>query len=268
MATIPFLKWPGGKRELLPIIKPHFPSTFEGFLEPFVGSGAAYFDLQPNCPLIADASLRLVNAYRAVRNHVESVIEVLHQYKYDQALYYAVRESGVIDSENIVEAAAALIFMNKTGYNGLYRVNNSGDYNVPFGRYKRVRICNESQLRACSAALQAASIEHASFEDTLTWARPGDFAYCDPPYVPVNKNSFDKYLPGGFALDDQVRLRDLAVDAKRQGVHVLISNSDCRTTRELYAGPEFRIIELEARRSIAANAKHRGPAPELLLANY
>lgn len=268
MTTTPFLKWPGGKRQLLPIIRAHFPAKFEAYLEPFVGGGATYFDIAPNIPLLSDASLRLIQTYRAVRNSVEAVIDAVGRYRNDEATYYAVRGSGALDSKDIVEVASALIFLNKTGYNGLYRVNLKNGHNVPFGHYKRTRICDATKLRACSQALQAASIEHASFEDTLPMARPGDFAYCDPPYIKTKRSDFNEYVPGRFSIEQQVLLRDLAVEAKRKGVNVMISNSDCRTTRELYAGPEFRIIPLEARRSIAADAKHRGPVPELLVANY
>lgn len=268
MTTTPFLKWPGGKRQLLPIIKAQFPAKFEAYLEPFVGGGATYFDIAPNIPLLSDASLRLIQTYRAVRDCVEAVIDAVGRYRNDEATYYAVRGSGALDSKDIVEVAGALIFLNKTAYNGHYRVNLKNGHNVPFGHYKHTNICDAAKLRACSEALQAASIEHASFEATLPLAQPGDFAYCDPPYVKTKPSDFDQYLPGGFSIEQQVRLRDLAVEAKGKGVNVLISNSDCPTTRQLYSGPEFRIISLQARRSIAADGKRRGNVPELLVANY
>ena len=268
MSIRPILKWAGGKRRLLAKLRPHFPETYEGFIEPFFGGGAVFFGIAPACSLVADVNGRLINTYVTLRDNVEAVITTLEGFKNDKESYLAVRSSGRLDSADAAEAAATFIYLNKTCYNGLFRVNSRNQFNTPFGDNKRATVCDAAALRACSRLLQGASIEHASFEATLAKAAAGDFAYCDPPYVPAKPNAFDKYTASGFGPAEHTRLRDVALDARRRDVRMLISNSDTPLVRKLYEGPQFRIIPMHAPRSIAANPSRRGAVSELLIANY
>ncbi len=268
MSTKPFLKWAGGKRRLLPILKAQFPTHYEAFIEPFVGGAAAFFDVAPSCSLIADKNLRLVRTYVAVRDQPQAVINILSSYKNDESSYLAVRDSGSLDSGNDAEAAATFIYLNKAGFNGLYRENRQGRFNTPYGHNAGGEVCDAVTLRACSAALQGASIEHASFEDTIDRADAGDFVYCDPPYSSAKSASFTGYTANGFGASEHARLRDIALKAKQRDVQVLISNSDTPQVRALYANPIFRIVPIQAPRNIAANPNRRGTASEVLIANY
>jgi DNA adenine methylase len=271
----PFIKFVGGKRQLLPSLIRHVPAKFGTYHEPFVGGGALFFQLQPKRAILSDLNRRLVRTYRGVCNSVEDVIALLKTYPYDRDFYYRMREQNADAMQNH-ELAAWFIYLNKACFNGLYRVNRSGKFNVAFGRYTNPTICDELNLRACSAALQSAQILHSGFESVLERAEPGDFVYCDPPYVPVSStSSFVSYtaegfttgdvtLPGIGAVDDQRRLRDVALALKRKGVHVLLSNSASPAVRELYRDG-FEIEEVGARRAVNCKAESRGEVKELLI---
>lgn len=268
----PFVKSLGGKTQLLPVLREWMPKRVAIYTEPFVGGGALFFDTRPRHASLADMNPSLVAAYNAVRDDVDAVISSLRTYAsaYDtftangtvEQFYYHVR--GVDPSTlSKVDHAAWMIFLNKTGFNGLWRVNASGKFNVPFGKRAKPNICDEATLRACSEALRWATISHRDFRETNPPA--GSLVYFDPPYEPLNKTSdFTTYTAGGFSAQDQKDLRDLALKLKQRGVYVLLSNSSAPLIRELYAD-NFEIREVPARRSINCEGDGRGAVTELLI---
>ena len=221
----PFVKWVGGKRQLLPRLLPHVPQRFGRYFEPFVGGGALFFSLAPEFAALNDGNARLVRTYRTIRDRVEDVVALLRTYPHDRDFFMSLRAVD-IDAGTDVEVAAWFIYLNRTAFNGLYRVNSRGGFNVPFGRYKNPTICDAENLRACAAILKGASITHGDFEAVVADAHPGDFVYFDPPYVPLTATSdFTSYTAEGFTDADQVRLRDVALRLKAGGVAVMLSNS-------------------------------------------
>jgi DNA adenine methylase len=261
----PFLKWAGGKRSLLSQMLPHMPKKFGRYHEPFVGSAALFFHLGPRHAALSDNNERLVRCFTGLRSHPDAVAAKLAGYPYEREFFLNMRKRD-IDAEDDVELAAWFIYLNKTGFNGLYRVNKKNRFNVPFGKYKSPRICDERTLRACAARLEHADIRHRDFEAAADDAEAGDLVYFDPPYVPLSAtSSFTSYTSHGFGADAQERLRDCARALARRGVHVLISNSSAELVHELYAGRDFKLTEVEARRSINSRKDRRGPVTELLI---
>lgn len=261
----PFLKWVGGKRQLLPELRKRVPARFGRYFEPFLGGGALFFDLQPHKAVLGDANERLVRTYRAVRDDVESVIEKLRQYPYDREFYLGFRGTNV-DVLSDVEVAAWLIYVNKTGFNGMFRMSKKSGFNVPPGKFKTPpTICDPDALRTCSRALRDAKLVAGDFEDLVTEATAGDYCYFDPPYRPISStSSFTAYTAEGFLEHDHVRLRDTARDLKSRGVNVLLSHSDHSFIRKLYSG-DFTIEQVRARRAINSNPDGRGAVAELLI---
>ena len=263
----PFLKMPGGKRQLLPEIREHVPATFGQYLEPFVGGGAVFFDLlasRSEVPAyLGDANAELITTYTAVRDDVESVIAALrpHERQHSKEHYYTVRAQRPRSDAQI---AARMIYLNRTCYNGIYRVNRQGGFNVPIGRYANPTVCDADNLRACARALAGAEITCADFASVMSVAERGDFVYCDPPYLPASKTGdFTSYTAAGFTLADHERLADCARRLKESGVHVLLSNADLPVVREIYGGFEVRVVK--ARRNINSNGGKRGDVGELLI---
>ncbi len=264
----PFIKWAGGKRKLIPDFAPYFPpmQQIERYFEPFLGGGAVFFHLQHPCSFLSDSNEDLIEVYQVVKNKVEDLIQALQKHRNEEAYYYQVRSQNP-ETLSSVERAARFIFLNKTCYNGLYRVNSSGQFNVPFGRYKSPLICDPFGLRAANLALQRAEIVAADFEAALANAEHHDFVYCDPPYHPLSEtSSFTAYTAGKFGISDQERLARVYRDLDRRGCYVMLSNSDMPLIRELYA--DFRIIEVQAPRAISSKADGRGKITELLIINY
>lgn len=262
----PFLKWAGGKGQLLRQFQPLLPTSFGHYFEPFAGGAALFFCLQPKRATLTDVNAELIDCYRAVRDRVDEVITALRRHTYDEAHYYRVRDLDPA-SLSLPERAARTIFLNKTGFNGLYRVNSAGRFNVPFGRYVNPAICNEPQLRACSAALQGVELDVRDFERVLDYAAAGDFVYLDPPYSPVSPTAnFTSYNAGGFSFRDQERLAALFAELDRRGVLVMLSNSDVPEIPPLYK--RFRIDRVEALRSINAKSDARGRVGEIVIRNY
>jgi DNA adenine methylase len=260
----PFLKWAGGKRQLLGQIEPYLPARFGRYHEPFVGGGALFFHLAPERATLTDSNERLVRCYRGLRDSVDEVVRLLRGYPHDRRFFEKLRARDT-DAASDAEVAAWLIYLNKTGFNGLYRVNRHNVYNVPFGRYANPTICDEPNLRACARVLRRARIDHGDFERAARRARCGDLVYLDPPYVPLNHTAyFTSYTAGGFGMADQVRLRDVALGLKRRGVHVLLSNSGAAPVRALYRD-DFELIEVHARRDINSRADRRHAIVELLI---
>jgi DNA adenine methylase len=264
----PFLKWAGGKSQLLLDLRARLPASFGGYHEPFLGGGALYFDLMENGRLrggaqLSDVNTNLLDAWIALRDDVEGVISALQNHPNDERHFYAVRAQEPADL-SLVERAARVIFLNKTGFNGLYRENSSGRFNVPFGRYANPPICDEPNLRAVSRALQGTSIEVRDFRAVIDRAKAGDLVYFDPPYAPVSTtSSFTAYAKGGgFGEAEQRALRDTALELARGGVHVVLSNSDVPLIRELYR--DFQVDVVLARRNINSKADRRGEVQEVI----
>lgn len=266
----PFLKWAGGKSRLISQYKPYLPDLdgIRRYYEPFIGSAALFFHLQPPAAHLSDRNKRLIEVFEVVRDDVEALIEALQPHKNEKAYYYEVRAQDPADLTK-VQRAGRLIYMNKTCYNGLYRENQKGEFNVPFGRYKRPKICDKPRLRAASKALQGVHLAAADFEEAVTGACEGDFIYFDPPYVPLNAtSSFTSYSRFGFDEDDHRRLAETYRCLHRQGCRVMLSNSSAPLVYELYDIPEFHLIPVQASRSINSKADQRGPVTELLIVNY
>jgi DNA adenine methylase len=260
----PFLKWAGGKRQLLPEILKRLPAELGTFHEPFVGGGAVFFRLRPPAAVLSDRNERLIRAYCGVRESVDEVLAILKECRNDKRFYLQMR-SRAIDDRPDAEVAAWLIFLNRTGFNGLYRVNSRNLFNVPFGNNAGARLYDERNLRACAATLASAKIKHEDFSAVLDRARAGDVVYFDPPYVPLSVTSyFTSYTSDGFGAEDQRRLRDVALELKRRGVFVLLSNSSAPLVRELY-GRDFQIAEVSAARMVNSDVKGRGRVTELLI---
>ena len=267
----PFLKWAGGKRQLLPHILRAVPERIHTYYEPFVGGGAVFFALVAHGraferAVLGDANEELVRCYRAIQRDVEAVIGALRRHTYDREVYYRVRER---DPERLSDAgrAARLIYLNRCGYNGLYRVNRSGRFNVPFGRYKNPVICDATKLRAAARALGRATLVYGDFEETLRGAKTGDFVYLDPPYVPLSPtSSFTAYAKTPFDGAAQLRLASLLRGLGARKVQALLSNSDCVETRGLYDARLSRKVPV--RRAINSVASGRGSVGELLVKSY
>jgi DNA adenine methylase len=266
----PFLKWAGGKGRLIQQYIPYFPTYFKTYYEPFLGGGSVFFYLherQPAKAFLTDINAELITTYLCVRDDVEKLIDLLkeHQLQHSKDYYYRIRTT--IESTEL-KKAARLIYLNKTCFNGLYRENSKGEFNVPMGKYKKPNICDFSNLRLASIALQSAEIEIRSFEKVLNYASNSeDFVYFDPPYYPVSTTSnFTSYSRYAFNENEQYRLRDVFVQLAQRGVKVMLSNSDTSFIRNLYK--DFHIYTILAGRAINSNAKKRGKINELLVTSY
>lgn len=260
----PFLKWVGGKGQILDsllCLVPDFAGTYH---EPFLGGGALYFALRPRRAVLADCNQRLIRTYRGLRDHPDQVIARLRASPYEKSFYLAQRDRP-IDTESDVDVAAWMIYLNRTGFNGLYRVNRRNRFNVPFGRHTRPLVCDDVNLQACSTVLQRAQLLHDSFESVESRAQPGDFVYFDPPYEPLSDTSnFTSYSSSGFTIHDQERLRDLALRLKRRKVHVVLSNSAAQPIYALYER-HFEIHEVTALRKVNCRREGRGRITELII---
>ena len=268
----PFLKWVGGKRQLLDEITERRPARFNRYFEPFIGGGAVFFHLQPQQATINDANSELINVYHVIKNNPDELIADLEQHKNESDYYYLLRSLDRTPSFadlSPVKRASRLIYLNKTCYNGLYRVNSAGEFNTPFGRYKHPNIVNAPIIRAVSNYLNSANVEilNTDYETALATAGRNDFVYLDPPYHPVSQTAnFTGYVQGGWNEDDQIRLRDTCHNLNDRGVKFLLSNSSVPFIRELYAG--YRIHTVKANRAINSVAKGRGAVDEYLICNY
>lgn len=261
----PFLKWAGGKSKLVPEIFRRFPRQYGHYYEPFMGGAAVFFAGQPENATLSDINDELVNAYRAIRDDVDSVIAALQTHRATEEHFYAVRGQ---ERSALAPAAstARTIFLNRTCFNGLYRVNRKGRFNVPFGRYANPKICDVSNLHAVSRALRNVEILHRSVFEIENQARRGDLVYFDPPYDPVSKtSSFTSYTQQGFGDAEQEQLAALCRILDGKGVHFVLSNSDTPFVRGLYRG--FKIEQVYVRRAINSRADRRGPVAEVLVSN-
>ncbi|MCS6856394.1 MAG: DNA adenine methylase [Sandaracinaceae bacterium] len=269
----PFLKWAGGKSRLVPQLLRLLPEGVERMrhIEPFAGGAAFFFARRPKRALLADINEPLINTYRCVRDQVDQVIEALRELatKHGTGRYYEVRaEYNATKHIPPHRRAAMFIYLNKTCFNGLHRVNRRGEFNVPEGKYKNPRILDEPQLRAASQALQNAELHCGDFEEILDFVKPGDFVYLDPPYEPISGTSnFTSYAKAeGFTRKDQFRLKNVFCALDRRGAKVMLSNSDVPFIRELYR--EYRIDQVFAPRLISCDVRSREPVPELVIRNF
>jgi DNA adenine methylase len=294
--TQPFLKWAGGKRQLLPTLRRFYPRRFNAYYEPFLGSGAVFFDLYNRRQLdgghaiLIDNNPDLIGCYSAVRDEVESVIDELQRLAREHRrggaeFFYRVRDTqfnparqknGAAKASRQYPArlAAMFIYLNRTGFNGLFRLNASGDFNVPAGRYANPKICDAETLRLVSRAL-AARVEllHDTFEEVRSRAKDGDFVYFDPPYAPLSKTArFTSYTADQFGPAQQARLYDLAVDLTQRGCHVVVSNSTAPEIEARYESARscrtgLVAHRVDARRAINSNPLQRGRVTEFVLSN-
>ena len=272
----PFVKWVGGKRQLLKQFRElglYPPEAFSPmtntYYEPFVGGGAVFFDLLPKNAKLSDLNNELVITYNVIKNNVDKLIESLQKHIYDKEYYLKVRAEKVEDLSEI-EVASRFIFLNRTGFNGLYRVNKSGQFNVPFGRYSNPVICDEDNLRRVSDALRDVIITHQDYKNVLEAAQNGDFIYFDPPYYPISTtSSFTSYTTEGFLEREQTELRDTFVRLHEKGCFVMLSNSDTPLINKLYSGLNgITINKITASRAINSKGTGRGKITEVLITNY
>lgn len=271
--VIPILKWVGGKRQLLPSIKSMLPKRITSYCEPFVGGGAVLFDLQPKKAIVNDINSDLILVYTVIRDNVEALIELLETYPNEENFYYELRnidrDQAKYDKLSEIERAARVIFLNKTCYNGLYRVNNAGEFNSPFGKYKNPNIVNAPVLRAVSAYFNSSEITFstADFELVLEQVRKGTFVYLDPPYDPISDtSSFTGYSKGGFSREQQIHLRECCDRLNARGVKFMLSNSATDFIKEQYSN--YHITIVQAKRAINSVASKRGDVDEVIITNY
>lgn len=267
----PILKWVGGKRQLLDSIIPYINKNCSVYVEPFVGGGAVLFELQPKKAIINDYNEELINVYRMVKENPEELIAALtvHSDRNTEEYFYTVRSwdrSPDYAMLSDVERAARVIYLNKTCYNGLYRVNSAGQFNSPYGKYKNPNIVNAPTIRAMSKYFSSNDVEirHGDYRDVLKGLKRGAFVYLDPPYMPISSSAyFTGYTEGGFDYEQQVALKEECDKLRKKGIPFLQSNSDCPEIRELYA--DYEIVTVQAKRSINSNASKRGEINEVLI---
>lgn len=268
----PFLKWAGGKRQLLSQIEPFVPEIGDStYYEPFLGAGAMLFHFQPHNAVVNDINSELYNVYKVIEDKelFEQLIEDLKTHVNDSDYYYEVRaRDRTEDYQKLspVKKASRFIFLNKTCFNGLYRVNSKGQHNVPFGKYKKPVIVNEEGLRKVHDYLKHNHITflNGDFKEAVINAKSGDFVYFDPPYDPVSEtSSFTSYAQEGFGKEEQCKLRDVFMELNERGCKVLLSNSDTPFIRDVYK--EFKIVTVQANRAINSKAEGRGKINEVLV---
>ena len=270
----PFLKWAGGKRQLVPQIRKYIPKKFKLYFEPFVGAGAVLFDLQPHAAVLNDANAELINCYRVIKNDPEGLIAHARQHLNTEDYFYRLRSldrHSSFETLSPLDRASRIIFLNKTCYNGLFRVNSQGQFNVPFGKYTNPVIVDEVVIRAVSWYLNAAdiNISNDDFESALSGASRGDFVYIDPPYDPLSDtSSFTGYNLNSFGREEQRRLKNVCDELTKRGCKVLHSNSATGFIRELYGDKRrYTVVEVEATRNINSVGTARGKISELLIFN-
>jgi DNA adenine methylase len=293
------LKWAGGKRQLLPVLAEYYPQRFDRYFEPFFGSGAVFFDLLSKGALegrearLSDANPDLVGLYRTVRDATDRVVDELHRLEQEHRrsgsdCYYDVRNNRFNPARVALqqgghaaaaagytpELAAMLVFLNRTGFNGLFRLNRQGAFNVPAGRYVNPRICDAAHVHAVAEAFRqpGVTIDLRGFDAALAESSRTDFVYCDPPYEPLSRTaSFASYTAGGFTMFDQRRLQQAVVAAARRGAFVVVSNSSAPAIEQEYrSAPALAHLEIRAvaaRRAINSRATSRGAVNELIISN-
>jgi DNA adenine methylase len=267
----PVLKWVGGKRQLLDEIIPRIGRKYSNYIEPFLGGGAVLFELQPKKAIVNDYNSELINVYKVIRDNPGTLIELLqeHEMKNSEEYYYEIRgldRTSEFEKIGGVEKAARILYLNKTCYNGLYRVNSAGQFNSPYGRYKKPNIVNATVIKAMSKYFNESEIEFLNddYRVAMARAKKGAFVYLDPPYMPISSSSsFTGYTESGFGYAQQVELKEECDKLRNREVSFLLSNSDCAEIRELYR--EYDIITVQAKRTINSKANKRGEINEVLI---
>lgn len=270
----PFVKWVGGKRQIMSSITKLLPKNIQDYkyIEPFIGGGAVLFHLQPKNGIINDFNEELINTYQVIKNNLEELIEDLKTHENTADYFYEIRaldREDNFDNLSKVKRASRVLYLNKTCYNGLYRVNNAGEFNAPFGRYKNPNIVNEPTLKAVSNYLNSNNIEILSgdYSEALKLADENSFVYFDPPYHPISEGSnFTGYIQGGFNLFDQIDLKNACDQLNERGIKFLQSNSSSPTILDLYE--DYNIEFVKAKRAINSNGSKRGDVDEVLIRNY
>lgn len=271
--AVPFVKWAGGKRQLMESITPLLPKRISSYCEPFLGGGAVFFSIQPKKAVVNDLNQDLMLVYETIRDDVDALILSLQTHENTADYYYMMRDMDrdkkAYSALSRVEKASRLLYLNKTCFNGLFRVNSSGEFNTPFGHYKNPNIVNEPVLRAVSQYFSASSITFCSedFSQTLERVGKGSFVYLDPPYDPLSGTAnFTGYNQGGFGRAEQIRLKEACDRLTKRGVKFMLSNSATDFIRELYQAYDVTVVK--AKRAINANARKRGAVEEVLIRNY
>lgn len=272
----PFVKWVGGKRQLLAQFRKlnlYPPELFNiktgRYFEPFVGGGAVFFDLLPEKGFLSDLNKELVTTYNIIKNDVDRLVTSLKKHKTDKEYFLKIRAQDPNKLSDL-NVASRFIFLNRTCFNGMYRVNSNGGFNVPYGKYTNPLICDEDNLKKVSRALQGIEIKHQDYKEVLKKAKKGDFIYFDPPYYPVSKtSSFTSYTAESFLDKEQIELRDTVLELHQKGCYVMLSNSDTSFINKIYSGYKgIRINKVEAGRAINSKASGRGKITEVLVTNY
>lgn len=272
LLATPFLKWAGGKRQLLPVLRENLPPKINTYYEPFVGAGAFLFDMQPKNAVINDINSDLINTYKVIKESPLELIEDLKKHENTSEYFYEMRDKDRTDEYiemNPIERASRLIYLNKTCFNGLFRVNRSGQFNVPYGRYKNPNIVNEPTIKAVSSYLNKNNVQilNQDFTSVVENAKKGDFVYFDPPYASETDGlMFTGYTLDGFNVEDQKRLAYLFIELDKKGVYVMLSNSSVPLIHELYEGFNIKIVP--ANRNINSKGDGRGKVDEVLIMNY
>ena len=269
----PVLKWVGGKRQLLPEIRKRIPKKYKVYYEPFLGGGAVLFDLQPKKAIVNDLNSELINVYKTIKSFPTELVEELRKFSNDEETFYNIRN---IDRDKTkyqelsnIQKAARIIYLNKTCFNGLYRVNNAGEFNSPFGRYKNPNIVTDKTIYAVSKYFNTADItfKNGDFEESIKEIQKDSFVYLDPPYAPISKTSnFTGYNQGGFCDEEQIRIKNMCDKLNENGIKFLLSNSATPFIKELYK--DYIIDIVSAKRIVNSKADKRGEIEEVLIRNY
>jgi DNA adenine methylase len=266
----PCLKWAGGKSQLWNEISIRIPSNFDTYFEPFLGGGAIFFNLRPDRAYLSDVNAELINLYRVIRDDIDLLVANLKTHVHSEEYFYEIRNADRTEAYqnwNRVKKASRLIYLNKTCYNGLTRVNSKGQFNVPFGKYKNPKILDEGNLRACHQALKNAQIKVGSFLEIEELVTPQDFVYFDPPYAPVSETAnFTSYTQHGFGEDRQIELKELCDRFHQRGIRWLLSNSSAPLILDLYQ--DYNVDFVQANRAINSQGEKRGKVTEVLVRNY
>ncbi len=266
----PFVKWAGGKRQLIPQMDKYLPKKYNKYIEPFIGGGALFFYLLPKKAILIDINNDLINVYNVIKNKVSELIKSLKKHKNEKDYFYKIRsidrEPSVFNNWSDIEKASRIVYMNKCCYNGLYRVNSKGQFNAPFGKYKNPKICDIENLIVVYKILKNVSLINSSFEKCLDFAEKDDFIYFDPPYVPISESAnFTSYTKGNFGKEDQITLFNVFETLNKRGCKVMLSNSYCDFILDLYK--DYQITILKAKRAINSDASKRGQIKEVLITN-
>jgi DNA adenine methylase len=268
--TYPIVKWVGGKRQLMFELLKNIPQNYNRYFEPFIGGGALFFELQPDNAYISDMNEELINLYQVVQNDVYDLISDLNKHENTKEYFLKIRSADRTEDYkklSNIERASRFVYLNRTCFNGMYRVNSQGQFNVPFGHYKNPRIVDADNLINCSKLLKRTEIKHSDFSAILEKVQKGDFVYFDPPYVPLNEtSSFTSYTKDGFDMDMQFKLKEVCDELDSMGVMFMLSNSDTEFVNELYS--DYEIKKVFASRQINVNPDGRGKITEVLVKNY